>query len=263
MNKQRELIIGLCVTIAVLVSAALFPLGFANSFMPAVDPESPGASQSIGINNAEFGKLGRNERNELYHNGIHTSHSDGPEASLDVGELGISDNQMLAISERFEAMVDILLIDKNINSTLFYRYYTVEDGDNNALRYLELYCDWTSDWRSWFKIHIDIDTAEIYYLNYSAECLSNKEQYKKIDRYDSVSLLENITGMVISNNPEEVVSVSNDGAKTYKYVLTDSIGEAVYHCELRYFPAAMINFDAKIQYSDKNLKLLPYTISES
>lgn len=56
----------------------------------------------------------------------------------------------------------------------FYRLWT---QDGRSLRMQEYYEQSSGDWSNWFRVFVDIDTLDVYFLYESSKCLKNKQNY--------------------------------------------------------------------------------------
>ena len=265
MKKWSELIFGGIITIVIIAACAIVPVAFYQTMphteLPAVNDTQEPESMLPDI---EYGTLSREERAKLYLINKGELFESGTVPSINSSELGFTPEQYSRVCAVFDRALRELVMDGDPRTLAFntiscynYNFYIVDDGNGTGIRYLDLYMEWKSDWSSWFKIHIDIDTEEIYYVYYSAKCVANEGKYKSVFPNDPISLLERVTDLKKSGPPQESVMVEN-GITTYLCILDTLNGRAPYTYSYIYHTANLVDFKAKLQYSEDINNLVLY-----
>ena len=265
MKKWRELVFGGILTIMILGACAIVPVAFYHT-IPPVDQTAVTETQepeSI-LPDIEYGTLSRETRAKLYLINKGELFDSGTVPSINSSELGFTPEQYSRIGAVFDRALRELVMDGDPRTLAFntvscynYNFYIVDDGNGKGIRYLDLYMEWKSDWRSWFKIHIDIDTEEIYYVYYSAECIANEGKYNSIFTNDSINLLERVTSFKKSDSPQESV-MTEKGVTTYLCIMDAENGQAPYTYSHIYHAASLVDFKATLQFSENIHDLVLY-----
>lgn len=61
------------------------------------------------------------------------------------------------------------------------RFFLLGTADGRGLRMREYYEQSAGDWSNWFRVYVDIDTQEVFFLYQSSKCLENEEKYSEKD----------------------------------------------------------------------------------
>lgn len=61
------------------------------------------------------------------------------------------------------------------------RFFLLGTADGRGLRMREYYEQSAGDWSNWFRVYVDIDTQEVFFLYQSSKCLKNEEKYPEED----------------------------------------------------------------------------------
>lgn len=56
-------------------------------------------------------------------------------------------------------------------------FFVLRREDGGYLRMQEYYEQSAGDWNNWFRVYVDIDSLDIYFLYESCKCLKNEEKY--------------------------------------------------------------------------------------
>lgn len=247
MRSWKDGLIGGLLTVLILTGAALLPYTFYTA-----DPASPAPSAEEHKEEAAvspepvYGTLTRSERAELYglvHHDLLTPVMLDPEA--------VDKETVDACMERVEQIWERVNLDKASEPTVDtegINYFSAADEQGHAIRYLEFYVGWNGDWKNWFRVRVDLDTCEVYWLYVSSLCQQNHDRYMENTFQlveDDLQLCADITGWTPN-------SLSYDTKKDLRVLLDTQSGQAAYDVSVqRYFddsPSILFDFEMVLQY---------------
>ncbi len=117
----------------------------------------------------------------------------------------------MAAMKRMGALESAIVCDRgavrSVASTGAY-FYKVTDG-SSTIRFLEYYREWTGDWTNWFVAVLDIDSLDLLYCYYSANCVQNLGSYNGGQIYEIGGLMGSI-GTALDMDEYEVENAVED-----------------------------------------------------
>jgi hypothetical protein len=156
----------------------------------------------------------------------------------------------MAAMKRMGALESAIVCDRgavrSVASTGAY-FYKVTDG-SSTIRFLEYYREWTGDWTNWFVAVLDIDSLDLLYCYYSANCVQNLGNYSDGQVYEIGGFIGSI-GTALDMDDYEITDTVKDN-EPFGLLYRNSVSGQERSFELRihaYEDAASLLLDIKLR----------------
>lgn len=161
MNARRfRMILGISCTVLILLLAATLPALFVQ--------DSPEEAAEV--------PLGIQERARLF--SLYWAEDESCRVEAFSRE-DFSEEELEPSGEKISEFRAAMAIDQGgpMTESAGEHFYTLTLPEGGTLRMREYYEQSTGDWSNWFRIYVDIDTLDVYFLYVSCKCLRNVNDY--------------------------------------------------------------------------------------
>ena len=155
-----RIILGICCTVLILILAATLPALFVSDAPREVTEET----------------LGMQERARLF--SLYWAEDESCRVEAFSRE-DFSEEELQPSGEVIQQLRTGLTVDcgNPLPESAGEHYYVLTLPEGGTLRMREYYEQSAGDWSNWFRIYVDIDTSDVYFLYVSCKCLRNADMY--------------------------------------------------------------------------------------
>lgn len=224
LSEKTKLIVYICITAAVFITACLLPLAFA------------GRGEDSGF---YFDKGARAAMFLDYQSGSKEI------SSKVLDSLSSADEKFC--SSKFSQLKSLCRIDGKNGKVITEgrEYILLSDGDR-TMRLCRMWLQDEGDWTNWMDVYFDADTGFVYYLYVSSICLSNGGNY--LTSLEDGFNAKTVAGLIAQHTGDTLKHFSWSGnAEDSAYAVMGTDGDTVCRTiNCTYYPATMLDIKISV-----------------